>query len=68
MDLVKKYENKSLKVLVEKEEFPGSGKLTGRSSQNKLVHFLGPADFIGHEVNVRITKAFPAVFRGEIQT
>ena len=66
MDLVKKYENQTLKVLVEKEESPGSGKLTGRSSQNKLVHFMGSPDLIGQEVGVKITKAFPAVFRGEL--
>lgn len=68
MELVKKYENQVLKVLVEKEESAGSGKLTGRSTQNKLVHFLGSASLIGQEVDVKISKAFPAVFRGELVT
>ncbi len=66
MDLVKKYENQILKVLVEKEESSGSEKMTGRSTQNKLVHFLGTPELIGQEVSIKITKAFPAVFRGEL--
>lgn len=68
MELVKKYEGKTLKVLVEKEADGSSGKLNGRSTQNKLVHFLGPKELIGQEVDVLITKAYPAVFRGDLVT
>jgi len=64
-ELVKKYENQVLQVLVEKSETT-EGKLSGRSTQNKLVYFLGPEHLIGHTVPVKITKAFPAVFRGEL--
>lgn len=63
--LVKPYENQILQVLVEKGE-SSEGKLSGRSTQNKLVHFMGPIDLIGKTVPVRITRAQPAVFRGEI--
>jgi tRNA A37 methylthiotransferase MiaB len=45
--------------------------LVGRSTQNKLVHFVPPspeaaASFIGQTVKVRILKAFPTVLRGEL--
>lgn len=64
-ELVKQYEGQVLKILVEKtdREF---GKVQGRSTGNKLVHFMGSPDLIGKTVDVRITKAFPAVFRGEL--
>lgn len=68
-DLVKKYEGQTLNVLVEKADTFSSGpqvKLTGRSTQNKLVHFLGSASWVGSTVPVTITKAMPAVFRGEV--
>jgi len=59
------YEGKILDILVEKGEST-TGKLSGRSTQNKLVHFMGSSDLIGQTVPVRITRAFPAVFRGEL--
>ena len=62
-DLVKPYEGQILQVLVEKGN--GGGKITGRSTQNKLVHFIGEESLIGHTVPVKITRATPAVFRGE---
>ncbi|MCK6598333.1 MAG: hypothetical protein L6Q37_08220, partial [Bdellovibrionaceae bacterium] len=45
----------------------GMKKFSGRSTQNKLVHFEAPADLtlVGKTVSINITKAFPAVFRGE---
>lgn len=64
-ELVKKYEGQTLQVLVEKVEV-GGGKLSGRSTQNKLVFFEGPDSMIGHTVPVKITRAMPAVFRGEL--
>ncbi len=64
-ELVKRYEGQILKVLVENVDRE-DGKIQGRSSGNKLVHFLGSPDLIGKTVNVKITKAFPAVFRGEL--
>lgn len=64
-ELVKRYEGQNLKVLVENVDRE-DGKIQGRSSSNKLVHFLGSPDLIGKTVDVKITKAFPAVFRGEM--
>lgn len=63
-ELVKKYENQTLQVLV--ESINEQGKAQGRSTQNKLVYFMGSADLIGKTVPVRITQAFPSVFRGEL--
>lgn len=69
-EMVKKYEGQTLDILVEKASDTATTentvKLTGRSSQNKLVHFLGPKEWVGATVPVRITKASPAVLRGEI--
>lgn len=64
-EMVKAYEGQVMKILVENtdREF---GKVQGRSTSNKLVHFMGSPDLIGKTVDVRITKAFPAVFRGEL--
>lgn len=63
-ELVKKYEGQTLQVLVEK--INEQGKAQGRSSQNKLVYFLGSPDLIGKTVPVRVTQAFPNVIRGEL--
>jgi len=62
---VKKYEGQTLQILVEEYD-AGRGALTGRSSQNKLVHFIGPESLVGQMVPVKITKAFPATLRGEM--
>lgn len=64
-ELVKRYEGQVMKVLVENADRE-HGKIQGRSTGNKLVHFLGSQDLIGKTVDVKITKAFPAVFRGEL--
>jgi tRNA-2-methylthio-N6-dimethylallyladenosine synthase len=64
-ELVKKYQDQTLQVLV--EAINEQGKAQGRSTQNKLVYFMGSADLIGKTVPVRITQAFPSVFRGELQ-
>ncbi len=63
--LVKRYENQTLNVLV--ESINEQGKAQGRSTQNKLVYFMGSTALIGKTVPVRITQAFPSVFRGELQ-
>ncbi len=64
-ELVKKYQDQRLQILV--EQCNEQGKLQGRSTQNKLVYFLGSKDLIGQTVPVKITQAFPSVFRGELQ-
>jgi tRNA-2-methylthio-N6-dimethylallyladenosine synthase len=63
-ELVKKYENQTLQVLV--EQINEQGKAQGRSTQNKLVYFLGTESLIGKTVPVKITKAMPNVLRGEL--
>lgn len=62
---VKKYEGRTLQILVEKVE--GENRLSGRSSQNKLTYFDGPANLVGQVLPVKVTKALPNVFRGEIE-
>ena len=59
----KKYEKKTLDVLVEKRDSK-TLLLSGRSSQNKLVYFEGPEEFIGRDVPVFIEKAFPQTLHG----
>ncbi|MBY0452434.1 MAG: TRAM domain-containing protein, partial [Bdellovibrionaceae bacterium] len=63
-ELVKKYENQVLNVLVEKINEQGNAQ--GRSTQNKLVYFVGTESLVGQTVPIRITKATPNVFRGEL--
>lgn len=63
-ETVKKYENQVLNVLV--EQINEQGKAQGRSTQNKLVYFLGSPSLVGKTVPVKITKAMPSVFRGEL--
>jgi tRNA-2-methylthio-N6-dimethylallyladenosine synthase len=48
---------------------PASGPVaTGRTRGNKLVHVTGAADFVGHEVAVRIDHAGPYALRGAAAT
>lgn len=63
-EIVKRYEGQVIPVLV--EEVKEDGKVVGRSSSNKLTYFSGSADLVGKTVPVMITKAFPAVLRGEL--
>jgi tRNA-2-methylthio-N6-dimethylallyladenosine synthase len=73
-DLARAYEDRVLGVLVEKKHddertVAGMIKYSGRSRQNKLVYFEvdeAQSNLIGQTVNIKITKAFPAVFRGEM--
>ena len=60
----KKYEGRTLKVLVEKFDAE-TGRLQGRSTQNKSVYFAGKPESIGHTLDVRIDDARPLVLRGE---
>lgn len=62
--LAKRYENLVMDVLVEKVESE-TGKLSGRTTQNKLVHLMGTADDVGKTLPVKILRAFPNVLRGE---
>lgn len=63
-DLAKKYDGQILNVLV--EQINEQGKAQGRSTQNKLVYFLGSESLIGQTVPVKINFATPNVLRGEL--
>jgi len=55
-----------LTVLVERVSERYRGQLTGRARNHKLVHFDGPAEFIGREVTVLITEGWAASLRGRM--
>lgn len=63
-ELAKRYEGKTFDILV--ETFAKNGTLAGRSTHNKLVHFIGSEELVGSIVPVKITKAFPVNLRGEL--
>ena len=78
-DFAKKYDGQVVEVLVEKRDDNDPKVLVGRSTKNKLVHFIGGdglesqtgssldgSDLIGKTVPVRVLKAFPNNFRGEL--
>ncbi|MEQ1878365.1 MAG: tRNA (N6-isopentenyl adenosine(37)-C2)-methylthiotransferase MiaB [Bdellovibrionia bacterium] len=65
-ELVKKYEGRMLDVLVDKVDEKDPNVVSGRTTQNKLVHFVGSKDLVGKTVPVRIMRAFPVNFRGEL--
>lgn len=46
-----------LEVLVEGESKNNEDVLSGRTRANKLVHFVGPKEWIGEFVNVKVTEA-----------
>lgn len=60
-----KYEGRIMKVLVESEDRV-SGKITGRLSNNYLVHFDGNKELIGKIISVKLLKSKGFYFEGEI--
>lgn len=64
---MKEYENKTLEVLVEKENENKPGTLSGRTEHSTIVHFEGDPSLIGTYVNVLITEGKPYYTLGEIQ-
>lgn len=63
--MAEKYHGQELDVLV--EEYHGdTGRLAGRSTQNKMTHFHGPKDWVGQTKRVKIMEAFPLVLKGEV--
>lgn len=59
------YENQVYQVLVESYN-ADTNILTGRTTKNKVVHFMGDPKYIGHTLDIKILKAFPQTLRGEI--
>ena len=62
---VEKYVGRVMEVLVEGED-KISGKLTGRLSNNYLVHFTGDKELLGQIVKVRLVKSCKFYFEGEL--
>ena len=62
---VEKYVGRVMEVLVEGED-KISGKLTGRLSNNYLVHFTGDKELIGQIVKVRLVRSCKFYFEGEL--
>ena len=63
---VDKYVGRTMDVLVEGED-KVTGKLTGRLSNNYLVHFDGSKELIGKIIDVKLTKGCKFYFEGETQ-
>ena len=61
-----RYEGKTMEVLVEEINSQGQGMLTGRLSNNLLVHFPGDVSLIGSLVNVHLKKCKGFYYIGEI--
>ena len=61
--LAKKYKNKTLSVLVEKQD-DKTGLFMGRSTQNKLVYFDGSSADIGKTLDIKIDRANALTFYG----
>jgi tRNA-2-methylthio-N6-dimethylallyladenosine synthase len=53
------------RVLVEGPSRKDPAQLAGRTENNRVVNFPGPADLIGGFVDLRITEALPNSLRGE---
>ena len=62
--LAKKYKDKVLSVLVEKQD-QESNLLVGRSTQNKLVYFSGKKEDIGKTLPIKINNVYPNTFYGD---
>ncbi len=54
------------RVLVDKPARKGGRQLSGRTENNRVVNFDGPAGLIGHFVEVTITEALPNSLRGRL--
>ena len=63
-----RFEGREMPVLVEQESRHGNGWLSGRISHNLLVHFKGPASWIGTVRPVRITQSKGFYLMGESAT
>ena len=54
------------RVLVEGPSKRDPAELSGRTENNRVVNFAGPARLIGHLLDIRITAALPNSLRGEV--
>ncbi|MEJ2575966.1 MAG: tRNA (N6-isopentenyl adenosine(37)-C2)-methylthiotransferase MiaB [Gammaproteobacteria bacterium] len=56
------------RVLVDRPSRRDPRQLAGRTENNRVVNFDGPAELLGRFVEVRITEALPNSLRGELST
>ena len=63
--LSSKFVGTTLKVLIENFD-EKTGRVMGRSSQNKVVHCVGDKKLIGQTVDVKVIQAFAQTLRGEL--
>jgi tRNA-2-methylthio-N6-dimethylallyladenosine synthase len=56
------------RILVEGRSRKDDSELAGRTDNNRVVNFPGPARLIGHFIDVRIESALPHSLRGEVMT
>jgi len=54
------------RVLVDRPSRKDPTEIAGRTENNRVVNFAGPAGLIGQFVDVRITAAYPNSLRGEL--
>jgi tRNA-2-methylthio-N6-dimethylallyladenosine synthase len=54
------------RVLVDRPSRKDADEISGRTENNRVVNFAGPADLIGQFVDIRITAANPNSLRGEL--
>jgi len=54
------------RVLVDRPSRKDPKELSGRTENNRVVNFAGPAELIGRFAEVRITEAMPNSLRGEL--
>ncbi|MEO5693312.1 MAG: tRNA (N6-isopentenyl adenosine(37)-C2)-methylthiotransferase MiaB [Usitatibacter sp.] len=54
------------RVLVEGFARKDASELAGRTANNRVVNFAGPARLVGHYVDVEITLAYPHSLRGRV--
>ncbi len=56
------------RVLVEGPSRRNPEELQGRTENNRMVHFTGPARLVGRMIDLRIAAAYPHSLRGEVLT
>ena len=54
------------RILVEGHARKDAAELAGRTDNNRVVNFPGPARLINQFIDVRITSALPHSLRGEV--
>ena len=54
------------RVLVDRPSRKDPAEIAGRTENNRVVNFAGPAELIGQFVDLRITDAYPNSLRGEL--